>query len=129
MFHILLYLCFLISFNSSISGLKFERPELTSGELRYSNGRAFNHESELARLVLENPTEYWNKLSHLLQGYYVKKSKQTSRHWSRTVTQNERIQNHVSKECLEVLKYMIENPVKEEWIAKSKICYYFLFIR
>ena len=119
-----IYSCFLLFNleNVTISGLEFERPELISGELRFTNGRVFNNESELARLVLDDPTLYWNKLNHELKEYYEKKSKRIKSHWSQTVTQNERLQNYVSKECLGVLEYMIENPVKEEWSAKSKFC-------
>ena len=87
--------------------------------LRYSNGRTFDGNSKLAKLVKTNADAYWNKVGGKVRRFIESKSDQMISQWNQTVANNVKVKNQVSNECLQVIEYMLRNPIKEEWTAKS----------
>ena len=99
---------------------RFTSKELTTGPLRFTDGRQ-SQDSELARSVAANPHQYWSSLTDSLNSYVREKSEQTLRQWNQTVAQGSGLKGRVSTDCLDVLEYMIQHPLEQEWSAKSKL--------
>ena len=116
---LLLLFCCLLKCDTLFGAINFNSTELTPGPLRFTNGRPNGGNDELARFADKHPDQYWSTVIGIIEGYMKEKSEKTFQQWNLSVAQNEQLKARISSQCFSVLEYMIQNPMKQEWIAKS----------
>lgn len=73
--------------------------------------------TSLAQEMSKDPGLYWRKLTNSLLDYVYSQSNSIWKHWK---TQLNESQPNISKGCLDIVEYMIQHPLEEEWTAQSK---------
>lgn len=64
--------------------------------------------------------EYWRNVTLHLEKWVEKETSPMIRRWNLNVRNEAFVRANVSKDCFDVIEYMLRNPLKEEWIARSK---------
>ena len=82
-------------------------------------GRRINIDDDLSRFIAENLDDYWQNMTRILQTNLWENNQQILERFKRIIVRDN-LQNQIRSECLNIVEYMIRNPIEQEWTAKSK---------
>ncbi len=128
----LLPLIFTLSFCNEIHQVKqpfrrqmspdFSPPfELINVTSRWTYGRTHGGHDQLAQYLTSNADQYWSTMNKTFDDYVQQRSEDIKRQWKKTVVKDDLVKRgQVSQKCFDVLQFMIDQPLKTEWSAKSE---------
>nr|XP_027193733.1 nose resistant to fluoxetine protein 6-like [Dermatophagoides pteronyssinus] len=80
-------------------------------------GRRIDIDDDLSRFIANNLDDYWQNMTRILQTNLWQNNQQILERFKRIIVRDN-LQNQIRSECLNIIEYMIRNPIEKEWTAK-----------